>query len=413
MAEERNSRVNSTVLWIAAGITLVLIFFGVRRITREKLPLRVAEARVEDLIKTTSTNGKIEPLHNFEAHAPLAGTVKAIYAHAGEKVPEGKLLLQLDDTDARARLAAAAAALHGAQANLQALEAGGSQQARIMLTSNLTKAKLERDQAASDLAAIQNLASQGAASPSETTQAEQRLATAEASLTALEQQRAQPFAPMDVEHAKSAVAEAQAAYAAAAQVVAQCNVRAPIAGTLYSLPVSQYEYVEPGAELLAVADLSKLQVRAYFDEPELGGLRVGNPVTIVWDAEPGKRWHGRITRLPSTVITYGTRNVGEVLVSIDDPDSTLLPNTNVTVTVTIQQVNGAMTVPREALHVEGGRNYVYVVSGDVLRRAPVRVGALNLTEVQILSGVQDHAIVALGTTNGAAVSAGIPISIEK
>jgi HlyD family secretion protein len=413
MAEARNNRVNSTVLWLAAGITLIFIFFGVRRITREKLPLRVAEAQVQDLVRTTSTNGKVEPEHNFEAHAPMATIVKNIYVHPGEKVQQGKLLIELDDSDARAKLAAAAAAMRGAQANLHAVELGGSQQERNTLSSNITRAKLARDQAAQDLTAVQNLASQGAAAPSEVTQAQLRLAAADTSLKALEQQQASPFAPIDLAHAKSAVSEAQAAYAAAAEVVAQCNVRAPLTGAVYSLPVSRYEYVEPGAELLALADLSQLEVRAYFDEPEIGDLRLGNPVTIVWDAKPGKKWHGHIVRLPSTVITYGTRNVGEVIVKIDDPDETLLPNTNVTVTVTIQQVGSALTVPREALHVEGGRDYVYVVSGDVLRRVSVNVGALNLTYVQILSGLKNHAVVALGTTNGAPISEGMPINIER
>ena len=53
-------------------------------------------------------------------------------------------------------------------------------------------------------------------------------------------------------------------------MVADSNVRAPFAGTVYSLPVSVSEYVSPGDLLLQMADLTKLQVRAYFDEPELG-----------------------------------------------------------------------------------------------------------------------------------------------
>ena len=113
------------------------------------------------------------------------------------------------------------------------------------------------------------------------------------------------------------------------------------------------------------------------------------------------------------MITYGTRNVGEVLVSIDDSDGGLLPDTNVTVTVTTQEVRNALTVPREALHIENGGDYVYVVSGDVLRRVQVKVGALNLTAVQVLSGLQNQAVVALGTTNGAPVSAGVPIQVVR
>ena len=59
MAEERRKRISSSALWIAAAIALVLIFFGVRRLTRDKLPLRVAESQVQDLIKPSSTNGRV------------------------------------------------------------------------------------------------------------------------------------------------------------------------------------------------------------------------------------------------------------------------------------------------------------------------------------------------------------------
>src|ERR1700728_4801193 len=146
--------------------------------------------------------------------------------------------------------------------------------------------------------------------------------------------------------------------------------------------------MEAGRARLHAADLSKLQVRAYFDEPEIGDLKLNNPVSIVWDAKPDLKFHGHIIRLPSNIITYTTRNVGEVLVSIEDANGILLPNTNVVVTVVTDEVHNALTVPREALHVEGGRDYVYVVTRGTLHRTAVTVGAINLTVVQILSGLK-------------------------
>jgi HlyD family secretion protein len=411
MAEERRKTISSTTLWIAAAIALILIFFGVRNLTREKLPVRVAESQVQDLIKPSSTNGRVEPQHIFEAHAPEATTVKDVLVHVGENVRTGQLLVTLDDTKARARLASATAALRGAEAGYQSVENGGNHQEQQALTTNTAKAQIDRDQAARDLDVLQKLAAKGAAAPSEVDQAKLRLTLANASLQSLEEQKAKPFAQIDLSRAGSTVAEAQAAVAAAQQVIAQSNVRAPFAGTIYSLPVTRYGYVEPGAEILQCADLTKLQIRAYFDEPEIGDLKMNDPASIVWDARPDLRFHGRITRLPSTIIDYGTRHVGEVLVSVDDSDGVLLPNTNVVVTVVTQQVRDALTVPREALHIEGGRDYVYVVARDSLHRTAVTVGAVNLTVVQILSGLKDHTVVALGTTSGAPVSEGVPIRI--
>jgi HlyD family secretion protein len=411
MAEERRKKISSTTLWIAAAIALVLIFFGVRHLTREKLPLRVDESQVQDLIKTSSTNGRVEPQHIFEAHAPEAAIVKEVYVHVGEHVRPGQLLVALDDTSARARLAAATAALRAAEAGYQSVENGGTHQEQLVLSSNTAKAQIDRDQAARDLEVVEKLAAKGAAAPSEVEQAKLRLNLASASLQSLQDQKTKPFAPVDLSRASSTVQEAQAAVAAAQQVIAQSNVHAPFAGTIYSLPATRYGYIEPGAEILQLADLTKLQIRAYFDEPEIGDLQLNNPVSIVWDARPDLKFHGRIIRLPSTIIDYGTRHVGEVLVSVDDSNGVLLPNTNVVVTVVTHDVQNALTVPREALHIEGGRDYVYVVARGTLHRSAVEVGAINLTAVQIVRGLKEHAVVALGTTNGAPISEGVPIRI--
>src|ERR1700722_6795003 len=411
MVEERRKRISSGALWIAAAIVLVFIFFGVRRLTREKLPLRVAEAQVQDLIKPSSTSGRVEPQHIFEAHAPDATIVKNVYVHVGEQVRPGQRLVSLDDSSARARLATATAALRAAQAGYQSVQSGGTHQEQLALASNLAKAQIDHDQAAKDLGVIEKLAANGAAAPSEVAQAKLGLSLDTVSLQALQEQKNKPFAPIDPTRAQANVAEAQAAVAAAEQVIAQSNVRAPFAATGYSLPATRYGYIEPGGEILQAADLSQLQVRAYFDEPEIGDLKLNDPVSIVWDAKPDMKFHGHITRLPSTIITYGTRFVGEGLVSVEDSNGILLPNTNVVVTVITQDVRNALTVPREALHIEGGRDYVYVVTRDTLHREAVQVGAINLTSVQILSGLKEHTVVALGTTNGAPISEGVPIRI--
>jgi HlyD family secretion protein len=413
MAETSNGRARPLILWTLAAILLVIVFFLVRRLTREELPLRVAQATMQDLITTDSTNGKVEPQHNFEAHAPAPGTVKSLYVRAGESVPKGKLLLSLDDADAVAHSVGALASLRGAQANYQATEQGGTQEERYSLAGEMAKAQMDRDQAQHDLDALGKLVAQGAAAPSEVASAQQRLEAANTSLATLEKRQTARYSPADIAHSRADLEQAQAAYSAANTVVTDSNVRAPFAGTVYSLPVSVSEYVHPGDLLLQMADLSKLQVRAYFDEPELGALHAGQPATIVWDALPNHAWHGRILSMPSTIITYTTRNVGEVLLSVDDADGKLLPSTNVKVTVTEQKLDNVLTIPREALHSENGKDYVYLLHGKTLRRQQVTKGALNLTQVQIVKGLAENATVALSTTNGEPLAERVPVHIDR
>ena len=408
---KRNNR--TVVFWTVSAVLLVLVFFTARRLTRTSLTVRAFTVQRGPLRSDISTNGKIEPQLNWEAHAPYPGLVKAISVQEGDRVPAGKLLLMLDDADARTRLSTALAALAGARANEGDYSAGGSQEERLTLAGDLAHAHQVRDEAAASLASLQKLAASGAAAPSEVAAAQDRLTSADASLHVLQQRQTGRYGAADLTHARASVAEAQAAVDAARQALDNANVRAPFAGTVYSLNVGRTEYVQQGDLLLQLADLARMQVRAYFDEPEIGKLSVGQPIVIHWDAKPDHVWHGHISRVPSTIVTYTTRNVGQVLCTIDDANGDLLPNTNVTVTVTTANIPDALYVPREALHTEQGRSYVYEVVNGIARRRVVNVGNLNLTQVQLLSGVHEGDTVALGTANGLPLTSGLPVTVAR
>jgi HlyD family secretion protein len=382
-------------------------------VTRTRLPIRVAQVQFGEIASKISTNGIVEPQVNYEAYAPYAGVIQAVYLHEGDKVPQGKLLVTMDETEARTRLAAALSSLRAAQAQYDAVLKGGTQQERFTQAGDLARTQADRDQAAKQLATLQKLESEGSASASEVAVGQQRLDQANLSLHLLEQRRDSPYATVDLQHAEAVLADAKAAYNAAEQTLDKANVRAPFAGTVYSLPVSRTEYVQQGDRLLQMADLTKMQVRAYFDEPEIGKLAVGMPIQIIWDAKPDRSWQGHISRLPSTIITYTTRHVGAAIVTIDNSDGTLLPDTNVTVTVTTSSTPNTLTIPREALHRANDLDFVYLLEGDTLRRATVQVGINNLTSIQIVSGLRQGQTVAIGTTNGLPLTDGVPIKIVR
>jgi len=409
MVRERK-QLDRRVIWIGAVILLVAVYFLARSLTRERLPVRIGEAVQEPISSTISNNGKVEPEQNYEVHSPIAALVKAVYVKEGDRVPAGKLLLQLDDVDVRAKLAAADSGVKSAQAALEAATHNGTLEQRQAAAAEIERDKLERDQAQHDLEALVKLNATGAASPSEVTAARQRLATGEANLHAAQQSAHDRYSQAEIARAQAALQDAEANRQAAQQVLAQTSVHAPISGTVYSLNVKPTEYTEEGKLLLQIADLHKEQVLGYFDEPEIGKLAVGQPVTIKWDARLGTVWHGHIERVPVTVITYGTRNVGEVPIEIDDnPDDQLLPDTNVTVTVTTSSQANALSIPRDALRSENGRTFVYKLDGDELKKTFVTTGTVNISQVAITSGLKSGDLVALGTTTGQPLQEGVPI----
>jgi multidrug efflux pump subunit AcrA (membrane-fusion protein) len=67
--------------------------------------VRTAQVTYQDLEKSFSTNGKVEPVDDFQVHAPAAGQVQDVYVDVGQKVKAGQLLLKMDDKYALANLA--------------------------------------------------------------------------------------------------------------------------------------------------------------------------------------------------------------------------------------------------------------------------------------------------------------------
>lgn len=413
MAERKKQR-SRLWLWLGIVALLVAVFLIAHYLLRVQLPVREAQAVYQPLSKTVSTNGRVEPEKTYSFYSPISTTVKAVYVLEGDHVPAGKLLIQLDDTAALAKVAAAESALEQAQVTLNAVLRNGTQAERQSAQAEVARDRLEQAQAKSDLNALQRLAQSGAASPGEVAAARQRVASASAALEAAEQNLNHRYAPDDVSQARAAVATAKASLAAARQTLAQTRIRAPIAGTVYDLEMKATDFAEAGKLLLQMADLKEERVRAYFDEPEIGELAVGQPVNIHWDAKPSLGWHGHVERTPITVVSYGTRTVGEALIHIDDVASSgLLPDTNVTVTVTTAHVRSALTVPREAVYPEGGQPVVFRVVDGKLVRTPVTTGMFNLTEEQILSGLKSGDWVATGSPSGQPLQDGMEVQVVQ
>jgi HlyD family secretion protein len=410
MPTTETRRLNPVLMWVIFLTVIVVAAIAAHFFSHDQFEVRAAAVNHQNLQSTESTNGKVEPIEEFPAYAPASGVVAKIYVEVGQKVKAGQLLIKMDDSEAAARLAAARSTLQTAKSGLQDINQGGTQEERNSLAGDLARAQLQQQQAASDLAALKQLQQKGAASPSEISSAEARLQSANNSVKSLQIRGTDRYSATDRSRSEAQLADARASVAAAQSSYANDNIRSKVDGTVYSIPVSQYDYVPAGENLMDVADLNRIQVRAYFDEPSIGVLAVGQAVKISWDAKPNQAWHGHISRAPTTIITYGTRNVGECIITVDDARGDLLPNTNVTVTVTTSQRFNVLSIPREALHTDGG-DYVYRVLNGKLVRTPVQVGVVNLTRAEIVNGLTDKDTVATSSLSNRELSNGLAVKI--
>jgi len=160
--------------------------------------------------------------------------------------------------------------------------------------------------------------------------------------------------------------------------------------------------VKVGDLLAEMADLHKVRVRAFIDEPELGALETNQPVKITWDALPSKTWTGKTETVPKQVVPHQNRSVGELLCAVNNDNLELLPNINVNVRINSRERIGVLSVPRGAVEADGGRRYVFVVrksqlgvGKSTLEKREIHVGIADATNYEVVSGLQEGELVAL------------------
>ena len=382
--------------WLALGVLAALALIP---IFARPSPLKVRTTTLQrgPIRSLISTNGKVEPIRNFEAHSPVATTVKRLLVKEGDHVRQGQLLLQLDAANLRSQAAHAQAQIKAAQADQSDLNTGGTHEELLTLDSQLIKARSVRDTAQRTLDALHRLQQQGAASAGEVKQAEDALQRAQADTTLLEQKKKDRYSQPEVAKVQAQGAEAQAAYDAVEDALAKSSVRAPFDGIVYALPVKQGAYVQTGDLLLQEGDLSRMLVRTFVDEPDIGRLAPGQKIEVTWDALPARTWNGAVSTIPSTVKLRGSRNVGEVTCTVDNHDLHLLPNVNVGVTIITAEHSAVLTLLREAVRMDDTKPYVYQVVDGELKRREVEVSLQNLTRVEITAGLPENSVVALSS----------------
>ena len=396
----------TTAFVVLAGVVILAAFVSRRD---DAVAVRTAEVKEGKIRSVVSTNGKIEPVNNFEAHAPLSTSVQRVLVKEGASVKQGQLLVVLDDADARTQAARAQTQLKAAQSDLAAIERGGSQEEVLNLDVQLVKARTERDSAQRNLEALKKLEQQGAASAGEVRDAENNLARADAQFDFLKQKQTKRYSNAEVARVQAQRNEAQAAYDAAQDTLAKSNVRAPFDGIVYSLPVKPGGFVANGDLLLQIADLRKVLVRAFVDEPDVARLVPGDAIEITWDAAPGRVWQSTITAVPSTVKLRGARNVGETTSIVDNKDFRLLPNVNVGVAIIAAEHDNVLVVPREAVRSDVTQSYVLQIVGHALKRRNVETALSNLTQVEIARGLSANDLIAINSVNGKPIGDGIQV----
>ena len=381
------------LLAVVAAIAAIIVW----GVLRKGDPPKVSFARVkrQTLVSTLPTNGKVEPSLWQAVRAETGGIVSRAPVEDGQTVAAGAVLAAIADPSLQAEIDAAQAKLNEARANLASQEAGGKPAEFTDIENNLARARFDLEQAQKTLATLERLVARHAATQQEADAARNKVQQSELEIAGLDKRKRSLVSPTEVAAARARVGDAETALQLAQRREALSLVRASMAGVVYGREVRQGSYVNPGDLVANVGHMDRLRVRVYVDEPELGRVAVAQPVTITWDALPGRQWHGEVEKKPVAVQALGSRQVGEVVCSIANEGRALIPGTNVNAEIRTAVVENALVIPKETLRHDAQGDYVLALKAGAVERRAVKQGASSITMVQILEGLGDADAVAL------------------
>lgn len=358
-------------------------------------PVDVAIARSDSLQEDIKYNGTTRPVREVSVQPQVEGRLLSLKADVGDRVAQGQIVAQLDDTTLLT-------SVNQAQAELATLQAEVAR-ARTQVANARTQveqAKVELQQAHRDAARLAGLARQGAIAQQQAELAQTEAQTAQQALLSAQSQ---------VSTEQQAVVAAQGRVKAQQSVLAQSRERqsysvltSPISGVVVSKGLEPGDLANPGSEILKIGDFSRITVEVKVSDKELSNIRVGQSVRVQLDAFKNREFLGEVARI-RPVANVSSLQV-PVEVTIANPKGEIGNELFARVSFS-SNASQRVVVPQTALQEAGGRSQgageqrnpspaatVFVLTGD--RQQP-RVQARSVTvgdrvngKVEILSGLK-------------------------
>ena len=157
--------------------------------------------------------------------------------------------------------------------------------------------------------------------------------------------------------------------------------------------VEQGDQLSPGQPFMKIVDPKSMQVDATANQVETSDLRIGQHVTIRFDAFPG-------LELPGTVYSIGALATGSwlqsyylrsvpVRITINGFDPRVIPDLSASADVILEKADNVLAIPRAAVSTRNGQSTVLVREGDQFVERPVTLGMRNETQVAVTSGLKE------------------------
>ena len=299
-------------------------------------------------------NGRITASGTIEAtevtiESKVAGRIEQLLVDEGDRVAEGRLLVQIERREVEAQVRAAEAQVEAARANLSNLEAGSREQEIKKAEAALEEAQANLERTRIDRDRLDRLHNDKVVSDQEW----ERARTANDVAVAKEREAREHLDLLKagtrrhlIEASRGEFRRAQAALDLVQAQLDDTRLTAPLAATVLLRNREKGELATPGTPILTLGDLDHLWVSIYVKETDLGKVKLGGEAEIGVDSFPGKKYRGKVTHIsnkaeftPKTIQTKEERVklVFEVKVAIENQNGELKPGQPADVELSVQE----------------------------------------------------------------------------
>ena len=372
--------------WLLTALASALVLAAALYLLRNLLlgtPTPVYIATSAELVQTVVASGRVISPQRVTVALQGSGRVLRVAVMEGQTVERGQLLIELDNSDARASLAQASAAVAQAQARMRQLR----ELSQPLATQALAQAQATALQTRNVLARNRELVAQGFISLAALDEA-QRAADVASSQVASAQAQAQSNTPSgsDAALAQAALTQAVAGQQLAGVKLAQGQVLAPSSGVLIARDVEVGDIVQPGKALMVLAVSGQTQVLVQIDEKNLSKIALGQKALGSADAYASQRFDAVVAYINPGV--DAARGSVEVKLAVTQPPAYLRQDMTVSIDIETARRTAAVVLATSALEdAATDQPWVLVVRDKRAVKQFVTLGLRGDTRVEVLSGI--------------------------
>jgi multidrug efflux pump subunit AcrA (membrane-fusion protein) len=355
----------------------------------QPLFVEVQPVRRGEVTQSLEVSGEIVATKSIVVAATKEGPITFCPWREGDSVHAGEKLIEIDREIHRTEIETADAALSVARARLADLEAGARPEEIRKAEADVRRWEATCGLCKNEIARESRLLEYDATSQSSLEQWQEKLAVAEAELSAareaLEMLQAGPT-PTEIAVQSAAVEEAAARLNLAKAHLAECTINAPFDGTITNVHVRPGDLATPRSPLLEMYAPQSLVIR--FAVPETHGavMRSAVRATVTLDALSGRTFSAEVIRVyPQLDAEMRTRTVEAKLTE----PAEIIPHMFARLSIELQRAEDAVVLPAESVMTSpSGGHFVFVVERGTAHRRDVKLGLQQEETVQVISGIE-------------------------